>query len=259
MEKNRSTIDIDGVIKDLSKSLPYVFGRSAILKLMPGIIAPGTLANLASQKKGPPCTVARGKVLYERDSFLAWLKGWLSNITTSNVEINKKEICINLRTNLKRKEQTMARPVFIHRSESQKKQMNKKILFRNNINDVWTKGTLIKQNEDSCAEVVVSIGGFTTSLYIPINKTIPFENNESLEGTKRHISFNDKDLIIVSKGINHRWEIRLFKEYKNKYYYVYTDVDKSEDKFKYGVPYSSETAYLLTTITETQTLENLGL
>lgn len=126
----------------------------------------------------------------------------------------------------------MARPVFIHRSESQKKQMNKKILFRNNINDVWTKGTLIKQNEDSCAEVVVSIGGFTTSLYIPINKTIPFENNESLEGTKRHISFNDKDLIIVSKGINHRWEIRLFKEYKNEYYYVYTDIDRSEEKFK---------------------------
>ena len=33
MEKNKSTIDIDGVIKDLSKSLPYVFGRSAVLKL----------------------------------------------------------------------------------------------------------------------------------------------------------------------------------------------------------------------------------
>ncbi len=67
------------IIDALSNSLPAVFGRSAISKLMPGVIAPGTLANLASQKKGPPCTFARGKVLYERDSFLAWLKGWLDS------------------------------------------------------------------------------------------------------------------------------------------------------------------------------------
>ena len=225
MEKNRSTIDIDGIIKDLSKSLPYVFGNNTISLSMPCIITPNTIKNLIDQKKGPPYEIIDGNIFYERNSFLQWLKTWLFNITTSNT----------------------------------KTKMNKEILFRNSVNDVWTKGTLIKQNENSCAEIVVSISGFTTSLYIPINKIIPFENNESLEGTKTHISFNDKDLIIVSKGINHRWEIRLFKEYKNKYYYVYTDVDKSEDKFKYGVPYSSETSYLLTTITETQTLDDLGL
>ncbi|WP_294447912.1 hypothetical protein [uncultured Mailhella sp.] len=67
------------LISSLSKSLPAAFGRSAIPQLLPGIIAPGTLANLASQKKGPPCTLARGKVLYERESFLAWLKGWLDS------------------------------------------------------------------------------------------------------------------------------------------------------------------------------------
>ena len=61
------------IISSLAKTLPAAFGRSA----MPGIISPGTLANLASQKQGPPCTFARGKVLYERDSFLAWLKDWL--------------------------------------------------------------------------------------------------------------------------------------------------------------------------------------
>ena len=66
------------IIDALSNSLPAVFGRSAISKLMPGVIAPGTLANLASQKKGPPCTFARGKVLYERESFLAWLGVWLT-------------------------------------------------------------------------------------------------------------------------------------------------------------------------------------
>ena len=67
------------IISAFAKSLPAAFGRSAIPQLMPGIISPGTLANLASQKQGPPCTFARGKVLYERDSFLAWLKDWLDN------------------------------------------------------------------------------------------------------------------------------------------------------------------------------------
>ena len=65
------------IISSLAKTLPAAFGRSAIPQLVPGIISPGTLANLASQKQGPPCTFARGKVLYERDSFLAWLKDWL--------------------------------------------------------------------------------------------------------------------------------------------------------------------------------------
>lgn len=66
------------IISSLKKSLPSVFGRSAVKDLMPGIIAPGTLANLDSQKAGPPCHKARGKVIYEREAFLAWLAGWLS-------------------------------------------------------------------------------------------------------------------------------------------------------------------------------------
>lgn len=66
------------IILSLSKTLPPVFGRSAVKKLMPGVIAPGTLANLDSQHQGPPCHRARGKVIYEREAFLAWLAGWLS-------------------------------------------------------------------------------------------------------------------------------------------------------------------------------------
>lgn len=66
------------IISALEKSLPVVFGRSAVLQLMPGVIAPGTLANLDSKHQGPPCHKARGKVLYEKASFLAWLSGWLS-------------------------------------------------------------------------------------------------------------------------------------------------------------------------------------
>ena len=66
------------ILKSLEKSLPSVFGRSAVKKLMPGVIAPGTLANLDSQHQGPPCHRARGKVIYEKASFLAWLSRWLS-------------------------------------------------------------------------------------------------------------------------------------------------------------------------------------
>lgn len=66
------------IIVALSKTLPPVFGRSAVLQLMPGVIAPGTLANLDSQKAGPPCHKARGKVIYEKVTFLAWLAEWLS-------------------------------------------------------------------------------------------------------------------------------------------------------------------------------------
>ena len=66
------------ILKSLEKSLPAVFGRSAVSQLMPGVIAPGTLANLDSQHQGPPCHRARGKVIYEKTSFLAWLAEWLS-------------------------------------------------------------------------------------------------------------------------------------------------------------------------------------
>ncbi len=66
------------IISALEKSLPAVFGRSAVLQFLPGVIAPGTLANLDSQKAGPPCHRARGKVIYEKASFLAWLAEWLS-------------------------------------------------------------------------------------------------------------------------------------------------------------------------------------
>ena len=65
------------IISSLKKSLPSVFGRSAVRDLMPGIIAPGTLANLDSKHQGPPCYRARGKVIYEREAFLMWLEEWL--------------------------------------------------------------------------------------------------------------------------------------------------------------------------------------
>ena len=65
------------IIAALDRKLPEAFGRSEVEKLMPGFIAAGTLANLDSQKKGPSCYKSRGKAIYTKESFLAWLEIWL--------------------------------------------------------------------------------------------------------------------------------------------------------------------------------------
>lgn len=61
-------------LERLGKELPPLFGRPAINKLLPGVIEPKTLANLASLGEGPPFMMIRRKVVYDRDSFLKWLQ-----------------------------------------------------------------------------------------------------------------------------------------------------------------------------------------
>lgn len=58
----------------LCKELPPVFGRPAIDKLLPGVIEPKTLANLASRGEGPEYRMIRRRVVYDRESFLKWLQ-----------------------------------------------------------------------------------------------------------------------------------------------------------------------------------------
>ena len=59
----------------LEADLPPVFARAKVNELCGGIIAPGTLANLDSQGKGPTIRVRVGKHIgYERASFVRWLK-----------------------------------------------------------------------------------------------------------------------------------------------------------------------------------------
>ena len=61
-------------IERLGKELPPVFGRPAINKLLPGVIEPKTLANLASMGEGPEYRMVRRRVVYDRESFLRWLQ-----------------------------------------------------------------------------------------------------------------------------------------------------------------------------------------
>ena len=55
------------------REIPSHFGLAAVRKLFPGIISPGTIANALSAGVGPVHKKINGRVVLERDSFLAWL------------------------------------------------------------------------------------------------------------------------------------------------------------------------------------------
>jgi len=61
------------IIEKLNNSLPAVFVRTEIDKLLPGIINSKTLANLSCSGKGPQFYKIGRKCVYERETFLAWL------------------------------------------------------------------------------------------------------------------------------------------------------------------------------------------
>lgn len=52
---------------------PTHFGVTALLKLAPNIIAPGTVYNSLSAGTGPEHRKVNGRIVLERDSFLSWL------------------------------------------------------------------------------------------------------------------------------------------------------------------------------------------
>lgn len=62
------------LLDSLRHELPPVFARVAVPRLLGGIIAVGSLANLDSASAGPPGSFRHGRrVCYKRDPFLAWL------------------------------------------------------------------------------------------------------------------------------------------------------------------------------------------
>ena len=63
----------DELMEKLHQDLPAAFGRTAVEKLLPGIITSKTLANLGSAGLGPNSYRHGKKVFYEKDAFLDWL------------------------------------------------------------------------------------------------------------------------------------------------------------------------------------------
>ena len=70
-------MDVKEITRALAPTLPMVFARTAVPRLMPGVISAGHLANLNSQKRGPDYVRVGKQVLYEKESFLQWLEGYL--------------------------------------------------------------------------------------------------------------------------------------------------------------------------------------
>lgn len=68
------------IIEALRQSLPPVFNRRAAQAALGDIINARTLANLDYLKKGPPKKYLGKNVVYERDSFLAWLEPRFSDV-----------------------------------------------------------------------------------------------------------------------------------------------------------------------------------
>ncbi|NTW88585.1 MAG: hypothetical protein HGB26_05565 [Desulfobulbaceae bacterium] len=69
------------IIEKLEISLPDVFGRTEVERLLPGIINSKTLANLDSAGKGPSVYYKHGrKVVYEKEAFLQWLSKRIKRI-----------------------------------------------------------------------------------------------------------------------------------------------------------------------------------
>ena len=56
------------------ESLPTHFGITAIPRLLPDVIATGTIHNALSAGVGPLHQKLNGRVILERDSFLEWLQ-----------------------------------------------------------------------------------------------------------------------------------------------------------------------------------------
>ena len=63
---------VDRVIARLDATLPAIFARREVPRLLGGAIAAGTLANLG--KSGPMYFFVNRNAVYEKTSFLSWLR-----------------------------------------------------------------------------------------------------------------------------------------------------------------------------------------
>jgi hypothetical protein len=68
---------VNNIFSQLEKNLPPLFCRKEATRLLGGLFSANSLRNLDSQKKGPGNKIKIGKkVMYEKDSFLNWLRNY---------------------------------------------------------------------------------------------------------------------------------------------------------------------------------------
>ena len=64
----------DLIFSRLCELLPAFFTRKTASQMLGGYISVGTLSNLDSKSQGPPRVKSGKKTLYERTSFVTWLR-----------------------------------------------------------------------------------------------------------------------------------------------------------------------------------------
>jgi hypothetical protein len=62
------------ILDSLRRELPPTFTRATAVKMLGGLFTAGTLANLDCRSEGPGGSLIGRKMVYERESFIAWLE-----------------------------------------------------------------------------------------------------------------------------------------------------------------------------------------
>jgi len=71
----RDCTEIDNLFRELEATLPAVFDRQTVKRMLGNVIAPGYLANLDCIGEGPPrIRIGQRRVAYPRKPFLEWLR-----------------------------------------------------------------------------------------------------------------------------------------------------------------------------------------
>ena len=73
---------VEIIITELAARLPGCFPRTTACHEMKRVmgeapVTPRTLANMDSRKEGPGGTLVAGRIMYEKQVFLAWLRAYL--------------------------------------------------------------------------------------------------------------------------------------------------------------------------------------
>lgn len=70
---------IETILNNLAKSLPPIIARTEVDKITGGLLSSRTVANLDCLGKGPGGRVKfKSKVGYEKEAFLTWFAGYLT-------------------------------------------------------------------------------------------------------------------------------------------------------------------------------------
>lgn len=60
-----------GAIREI---LPPIFARHSLTEITGGLINSRTIANMQAKRQGPPAVSFKGRVGFERGTFIAWLE-----------------------------------------------------------------------------------------------------------------------------------------------------------------------------------------